>query len=301
MISAYHGAVFVSYDIANYDSIYRFRDYGAELTASYPFDLFNRVEWGIGLKNVSKESVYNNDEPGISRLLIIPQGRYVHDDVLYGYLSPIRGSRYYLGFKGVPKLSPEGIGFLTINGDYRTYLQISDYTSLAFRGALGASMGPNPQNFYLGGTEYWFNPWYSYNRMPFNTPEDFAFINSSIIMPMRGFGVGEANGNRYFLSNVEFRFPFIGWLFATPIPIAQAFMGAVFFDIGGAWSGDIQSFKSTSTDDYGKKIPKNLFMSTGVGIRTALLGLPVKLDIAWANLYHKWSEPRYLVSLGFDF
>ncbi|MFC2130378.1 peptidase MA family metallohydrolase [Bacteroidota bacterium] len=304
MIAASHQAAFIYYgynEETGEDSLYRFRNYGAELTASYPLDLFNRIEWGLSWKNVSKENVLKANEPSISRILFIPQGRYVHDDVLYSYFGPIRGSRYYMGFMGTPKLSNDGVGFLTVNGDFRNYFQISDMTSIAIRGAFGASMGPNPQNFYLGGTDYWINSWFSYDRMPFNEPEDFAFINSSIIMPLRGYGVGDISGNRYFLTNVEFRFPFIGWLFATPIPIAQAFMGAVFFDIGGAWSGDLTSFKSTTIDDKERKIPKNLLMSTGVGLRTYLLGIPLKIDIAWANLYHKWSEPKYLFSLGYDF
>jgi len=304
MIAASHQAAFIYYgynEETGEDSLYRFRNYGAELTASYPLDLFNRIEWGLSWKNVSKENVLKASEPSISRMLFIPQGRYVHDDVLYSYFGPIRGSRYYLGFMGTPKLSNDGVGFLTVNGDFRNYFQISDMTSIAIRGAFGASMGPNPQNFYLGGTDYWINSWFSYDRMPFNEPEDFAFINSSIIMPLRGYGVGNISGNRYFLTNVEFRFPFIGWFFAAPIPIAQAFMGAVFFDMGGAWSGDLASFKSITIDDKDRKIPKNLLMSAGVGLRTYLLGIPLKIDIAWANLYHKWTEPKYLFSLGYDF
>jgi Tol biopolymer transport system component len=303
MISGYHNVGYVSYgyDTLNNPLMYRFRDFGAELGASYPLDLFNRIEWGINIKSVSKENIYNHNEPSISRMLFIPQGRYVHDDVLYGMFSPIRGLRYYVGFMGTPKFSNSGIGFITFNSDVRGYIQISDYTSIAIRGAVGASMGPNPQNFYLGGTDYWINSWFSYDRMPFNEPEDFAFIRSSFIMPLRGYGVGVIKGSQYFLANVEFRFPFIGWLLATPIPIAQAFMGAVFFDIGGAWSGNLTSFKATAIDEEGDRVPNHLLMSTGVGIRTGLLGIPVKLDVAWANHYYKWSEPKWIFSLGYDF
>jgi Tol biopolymer transport system component len=302
MLSAYHGAVF-SY--GRYQdtlvSLYRLRDYGSELMASYPFDLFNRIEWGLSWKNVSKENVWDVKEPYYSRMLFIPQGRYVHDDVLYGYFAPLKGSRYYFGFMGTPKISSNGIGFITINGDYRQYIQISDMSSIVIRGAAGASMGPNPRTFYLGGTDYWINSWViNYNDI-FKNPEDYAFVGSSFIMPLRGFGVGAVSGQRYFLSNVEFRFPFIGWLFATPIPIAQAFMGAVFFDVGGAWSGDWNSFKATTKDYKGRTIPNDLLMSAGVGLRTYLLGIPLKIDVAWGNLNYMWSEPRWLFSLGYDF
>ncbi len=303
VVSAYHSAamIYYGYDTTGNQLLYRFRDYGLDLMASYPFDLFNRVEWGIKWKNLSKENVLNASEKSISRMLFVPNGRFVHDDVLYGIFAPIRGSRYFVGFMGTPKISNNGIGFLTINADYRHYFQISDYSSIAFRTTIGASMGPNPQNFYLGGTDYWINSRFSYDRMPFNEPEDFAFINSTIVMPLRGFGVGEINGNRYFLTNLEFRFPFIGWFLATPIPLAQSFFGAVFFDVGGAWSGDLTSFKSTQKDNNGNTIPKDLLMSSGIGIRTGMLGIPVKVDIAWAYGYSNWSKPQYLFSLGYDF
>ncbi len=303
LISAHHAAGFVYYgqSPSGEDSLYRFRDYGASIGASYPFDLFNRIEWGLSWKNLAKENVLQNDVPNITRTLFIPEGRYVHDDVLYGLFAPIRGTRYFVGFKGTPKLSSESVGFLSVTSDFRHYIQLGDYSSIAIRGAGGASMGPNPQNFYLGGTDYWINSWFSYDRMPFNNPEDFAFINSSIVMPLRGFGVGRLSGHRYFLTNIEFRFPFIGWFMATPIPLAQAFLGNVFLDVGGAWSGDWMSFKATKINADGKAAPNNLLMSTGVGLRTVLLGLPLKLDVAWAYLYHNWSKPRYLVSLGFDF
>ncbi len=303
MVAGYHSAGYVNYgyDTLGNNLLYRFRNFGVDLSASYPLDIFNRIEWGISFKNASKENIYNTSEPSISRFLFIPESRFVHDDVLYGIFSPILGQRYYIGFMGTPKFSENSIGFLSITADYRKYFQISDLTSFAIRSAVGMSFGPNPQNFYLGGTEYWINSFFAFDRIPLNTPEDFAFINSSFVMPLRGFAVGEISGNRYFLANFEFRFPFIGWLLATPIPIAQAFMAGVFFDVGGAWSGDWSSFKSTKIDYQGRTVPNNLLMSAGVGLRTGLLGIPVKMDIAWANYFYKWSEPKYLFSLGFDF
>ncbi len=301
--SGYHQAGLVYYGLTSDggDSLYRFRDFGVSVSASYPLDLFNRIEWGLNLKNVSKENVFNSSEKRVSRLLFVPEASYVHDDVLWGIFAPAKGSRYYFKFFGTPKLSESSVGFLSLLGDYRRYWQISDYTTLAVRGAFGASMGPNPQNFYLGGVQYWINSKFSSNAMPFNEPEDFAFINSSIVMPLRGFEVGKLRGNRYFLCNVEFRFPFIGWFFATPIPISQAFMGAVFADVGGAWSGNWLSFKATETDAEGNRRPRDLVSSAGVGVRTSLLGLPFKVDVAWANLIETWSKPQYIFSLGYDF
>jgi outer membrane protein assembly factor BamA len=288
----------------NQASLFRFRNYGASATAFYPFDLFNRIEWGLSWFNVLKENIYDVNYPTISRMLFVPEAAIVHDDVLNGYYSPITGSRYNFSFRGVPKLNKTGIGFFTVTGDYRQYIMINPYMNFALRGAAGISMGPNPQRFFMGGTENWFNPTYSGGAytMPFDQPEDFAFLQNQFLFPMRGFAISEGIGTQYFMSNTEFRFPLFRALLPGPIPIViQNIMGSIFLDIGGIWSGDLKSFKSTKTDLDGTKKPNNLFMSTGIGIRTNMLGLPLKIDIAWSNLYYKWSMPSYLFSLGYDF
>jgi hypothetical protein len=42
-------------------------------------------------------------------------------------------------------------------------------------------------------------------------------------------------------------------------------------------------------------------MSLGIGVRSFILGLPFKLDIAWRNEIGSWSKPYYMFSLGYDF
>jgi hypothetical protein len=44
-----------------------------------------------------------------------------------------------------------------------------------------------------------------------------------------------------------------------------------------------------------------MLMSSGLGIRAYLLGMPIKVDIAWRNEIERWSEPYYLFSIGLDF
>jgi outer membrane protein assembly factor BamA len=149
----------------------------------------------------------------------------------------------------------------------------------------------------LAEPKNWINREFVNNRIPFDDPEDFAFMEFK--MPMRGFAVSELTGSRYFLTNFEFRFPVMAAFFAGPIPLIQGMMGAVFYDMGGAWT---DSFTAINEDPAtGKKSPGNLLMSTGVGLRTSLFGLPFKFDVAWANEYSGWSKPQYLFSLGFDF
>jgi outer membrane protein assembly factor BamA len=279
------------------NDLYRFRNYGLGVTASYPFDLFNRLEWGINWLNVTKENMQNPSNNNLSRMLFVPQGRFVHDDVLWGYFAPHSGSRYYLGFKGTPKLGNENIGFINFDFDYRRYLPIGDYFSLALRGAAGASFGPDPQRYFVGGVDNWINRNFTNNRLPFDKPEDFAF--SQFVLPVRGWNLSQIYGNKYFVSNVEFRFPMFQALVAGPMPILlQGVMGSFFFDVGAAWDDNLVVSRLHRD---GKRYFENVIMSSGIGVRAYLLGLPVKMDVAWRNEYHSWSKPLYLFSLGFDF
>lgn len=305
-LSVFHSAGFVNrwYDGSISERpeliLYRFRNWGASLSASYPFDLFRRIEWGFSWLNVSRENIdVPNSSSNISRMLFVPEARYVHDDVLYGMFAPVAGKRFFLGMKGTPKLSEDGIGFMSFNGDFRFYFPLWDYLNFAVRGTAGASFGPNPQRFFLGGTENWINATFREggNVLPFDQPEDFAFME--FVMPLRGFTIDQAHGSKYFLTNFELRFPLFRALLAGPLPILfQSVMGAFFLDLGGAWNDD---FYGSVINNQGERVAKDLLMSAGIGVRTYVFGMPLKLDIAWRNQFNTWSMPEYLFSLGYDF
>ena len=279
--------------------IYRFRNWGLTGGASYPFDRYNRLDFQLSLMNTSMENIETDDSPyNISRTLIVPELQYVHDDVQYGYFyAPVSGSRYNLTARATPDIGGNGISFMTFKMDYRRYFRLNELMSFAIRGSAGKSFGSNPQTFYLGGTTNWINVRLKDGILPLDEPQDYAFME--FVMPMRGVMINEASGSQYFLTNTEFRFPLVmAWL---PGMIFQNFMGALFLDVGGAWEGDISNFKSTTVSDDDKTIPNDLLMSTGLGIRSFVLGLPLKLDISWQHLHWNWSKPYYMVSLGFDF
>ncbi len=311
--------------------ILRVRNYGASVAAFYPFDLFNRLEFNLNWWNLSRDNLTNAEDPSVTRMLFIPSARYVHDDVLYGFMAPIKGIRYFIGFTGTPKITASNIGFITLNGDFRYYLPISEYINFATRVSGGGSFGPDPRGFFLGGTENWINRQFKYDNLPFDKPEDFAFMNFE--MPLRGWRVNEIQGTRFFVTNLELRFPIlIGLLAGRSSGFIQGLMGSLFMDVGGAWDGAFKNFQSgavsaekndyssyikylynsnqqgISEEEYNTKVkpflktePKNLLMSTGIGLRGYLLGLPLKLDVSWSNMYYGWTPPWYLVSLGFDF
>jgi Tol biopolymer transport system component len=287
-----------AYFYRNDGDLYRFRNYGATALASYPFDLFTRLEWGIDFVGASMENLWEPAMPNVNRFLTVPQARFVFDNALGGWYAPDRGMRAYIEFLGSPKYNDNSVGFMTMKTDIRQYFRISDYISVALRGAMGASFGPNPQVFFLGGTENWINSSYKNRQLPFENPEDFIYL-SNFVMPLRGWDVAEMHGSKFFAANAELRFPLFTALVAGPVPILlQGIMGSIFADVGGAWD---DKFIISAVDDNGKRYPVNMLVSSGIGVRSYLLGMPVKLDIAWTNDYNKWSKPKYLVSLGFDF
>lgn len=290
----------------NNSQIFNFRNYGTSLLASYPFDLFTRVEWGIDLLAATMEHKAYINEPQLptkERYLMLPQGRFVFDNTLDGWYGPNRGMRSYIEFIGSPKFGNNTIGFMTVKTDIRQYFPISDYISIAMRGSAGASFGPNPQKFYMGGVEniiFMTRDNYKGREMPFENPEDYLFLQN-FVMPMRGWLIAELTGNKFFVANAELRFPLFTALVAGPVPILlQGVMGSLFADVGGAWNDKFVISEIDKLDkDHRKAV--NMISSTGIGVRSYLMGLPVKMDVAWRYEYWNWSKPQYLFSIGYDF
>lgn len=299
--SGYHTAAWVSQDFTPQDNLYnpqlyRYRDWGFGANGSYPFDLFNRFEFGVTYKNISRTNIQNPIEQGIERNLIVPQVKYVHDNTLGYMYAPTIGNRYYIHLFGTPKLGSSGTEFFTAKFDFRQYLPVTSWINFAFRLTGGASVGANPLKFRLGGTENWINRSFSSGFLPFYDPEDFAFMQFE--MPIRGPQINAISGSKFGVLNAEMRFPLFQALVAGPVPILiQGVMGSFFLDIGTAFDNELVL---SSKDINGTTQYKDLLMSSGIGIRSYLLGLPLKIDIAWQKTYSGWTQPKYLFSLGFD-
>ncbi|OGU56250.1 MAG: hypothetical protein A2X64_10090 [Ignavibacteria bacterium GWF2_33_9] len=294
-VSLYHNSV-LFYLTDGY--LYRFRDYGLQFAASLPFDLFTRLDFGLSWKNLTKEFTLSAQVPSEDRMLLIPSVQYVFDNTLGGWYGPSRGLRYNIGALASPKVFSTSASFYTFSTDIRFYQPIwENWLTFAIRGAAGASFGEKPQNYFLGGTENWFNYRYTDQYIPINDPIDFGFLEFK--MPIRGWAIGEKIGHKFFLINTELRFPLFTALLAGPVPILfQGIMGSVFFDMGGAFN---EKFIASYIDYFGNRHPQDMMMSTGIGMRTYLLGLPFKVDVAWRNEYSNWSKPQWMFSLGYDF
>jgi Tol biopolymer transport system component len=299
-IGGFHSARFVY--IYGPDSnvyLYRFRTYGAGISASDPFSRYDRMEFGFNWYNISKENLEDASEPIQARTVLLPSISYVHDTSLWGLINPVNGSRYRFNLFGTPKLGADGLSFVNLTWDYRTYLRLGRYYSLAFRLSGGGSFGANPQKFIVGGVDNWINRSFEGGYVPLQNAEDYMFLQ--VGTPLRGYNYNALIGSRYGLFNFEFRYPLLALLQAGPLPIGlQSLGGVMFFDAGSAWTRE-KDFVGLTRNADGKLVTQDLLMGMGTGARIYFLGFLVKFDVAWAWYWSGFSEPKYYFSLGTDF
>ena len=298
-IEAFHTARFVFLYSGLGDELYRFRNYGAVLSMSYPLNRFYRLDMGLSWLNVTKENLDNSDVPSEKASFLVPAVSFVHDNVLWGPTAPVDGTRYRFDVFGNPGLSNRKLSFYSFTGDYRTYFLFWKDYSFAFRLAGGASGGNNPQRFFIGGTENWINRSFATTDIPISSVSDFAFLTAAL--PLRGYDYAEEIGTKYGLMNMELRFPLIRYLVTGALPLLFSnILGVVFFDAGSAWNNTKQ-LQFFTRNDKGSVVSKDLLMGTGVGARMFFLYFLLKFDVAWAYNVDHFTKPKFYLSLGADF
>jgi len=285
-----------------------------QLDLSYPFSKYTRAELIIGGYGIDRaewlpdQNGYYNYYKTARRRIVLPELGYVHDTVVWGSTGPVNGTRYRLSTAYSPNLQGDRTNrevwsseFYTAKGDIRQYFRMGRDYSWASRMAAGISGGPEPQRFFMGGVSNWINRRFENNEIPTEEINDFYF--SSFVTPFRGGDYFEkrGTGNRYFLTNQEFRFPLIRYLqMGWPLPITLGDVrGALFTDIGAAWFND--SFRITSVDDDGTRRLHDLQAAYGFGWRSNLGFLLLRWDVAWSTDGVDTSKPRYYFSLGAEY
>ncbi len=298
-IEGFHTARFVYLYRGLITNLFRFRNYGAVASLSYPLNKFYRVEGGLSWLNVSQENLDNPGEPMQKANYIVPALSFIHDNSLWGYVSPIDGTRYRFDVYGSPGLINKKLSFYSVLGDYRTYLRFWDDYSFAIRLSGGYSGGTNPQRFFIGGIENWINRNFATSNVPINSASDFAFLTAAL--PLRGFDYAEQIGTKYGLLNLELHFPLIKYLVPGPLPILFSnIQGVAFLDAGSAWN-DTKKLKLFGRDATNAIVTDNLLMGTGVGARIFFLYFLVRFDVAWAYNVDSFAKPKFYISLGADF
>lgn len=299
-IDAFHSSRFVGlHDGDGKYILARFRQYGLQGHSSSPFDRFSRLDLGLNFVRVSREPLEGNTIQEQSKTMLVPSVSYIFDNTRDWAFNPASGSRYNATVMASPAFGPKGVGFYSFLIDARHYIAISKYGdySLGGRIAAGASFGPNPQKFFVGGVENWLNFDIRNNQLPIENAEDFTYVTPGY--PLRGYRYSEQVGTKYLLGNLEFRFPLFRALVTGPVPLFfQYVSGVLFLDMGSAWT---DSFHPFHNDPIHGALTDDLLIGSGIGARAYVFGFPVRMDIAWNYNLDAWSEPVYYFSLGYDF
>ena len=77
-----------------------------------------------------------------------------------------------------------------------------------------------------------------------------------------------------------------------------ALLSEAFVDAGTAWDNKVYLLQRNQSGGW---TTKDLLMSTGIGLRTYLFGIYLKMDVAWTTTIDSWAHPQYIFSLGEDF
>jgi WD40 repeat protein len=222
----------------------------------YPLSFQNRAEIGLGyLYRRFNAQVFITNPDGsitpelkpISDNFPLLTGALITDTTRSADYGAVSGHRGRLDVYYAPDLKESGAVFESAGIDYRQYIPVTQRSNLALRGFAGANNGNQPSPLYLGGLD-----------------------------TIRAVNYRDLAGDRGFFANAEYRFPLLD-LLATPIFAFQGIRGVVFFDVGGAWYNDFQSF-----DFYDSKTKrlKDAIADYGWGLTVSFTGVDLNWDFA---------------------
>ncbi|MDH4223563.1 MAG: DPP IV N-terminal domain-containing protein [candidate division Zixibacteria bacterium] len=288
------------YYIDSIDRLFSDRMYGATGLLSLPFSKFSRVELNLTHLSIDRK-YYDPNYQGIfedrSVKVLMSNFAWVRDNVIWGITGPVNGRRSIINFEWSPDISKRSISFTSLWLDYRKYVHFGrNRFGFAFRITSGRSDGENPRQFFLGGMSNWIGP-------KLYTENVYGVDNlyfSGIITPLRGYEYYELVGTRYFLTNFEFRYPFIEYLSMGFPPIRLRYItGTIFMDMGSAWT-ETKKFKGGTSKD-GTRL-KDIKAGFGFGARINLGIFVLRYDAGWKTDFANVSaKPEHYFSLGAEF
>jgi WD40 repeat protein len=265
------------------DRLFSERNYGTLVALSFPLDTFRRIDIDFTSMRTDRE-IYAEGYDYVSTELpvvqtdtedlFIPRLAYVKDNTIWGATGPVGGTRYMLSVeKSIVDVLHSDLSFTTGVLDFRKYFRFSRGTQLGVRLFGATSQGSHPRVFYIGG--------------PYT---------------LRGYRDFEFEGNNVALANLELRYPFIDRLIMRgPIPMSLGgIRGVMFFDIGGAWNGDLDDLQVAHMVEGHEEL-KDLSAGYGFGIRMWLAYFLIRLDFAWATQFNGTTGNRTHFSLGGNF
>ena len=273
----------------------RSRQTGLLADASYPLDIFRRIELSYTYVDEQRELVFPITETRESFATHLFRAAYVHDSVNYGLLGPTTGRGYFISLGRTVPLASGDRSFSHIEADYRQYKRLGRWSVFGLRVMGIGSLGRDGLQYNLGGPS-WFLPFFS----GFN-------LNTG---PLRGYNYSALTGSRVVLMNSEVRVPFIrnitfGWPATFAIPAVD---GSFFFDLGTAWNkGDKLEIwplytPSRETEPIPEPIGERRLRATfGFGTLVYFI-LPMNFEFArQTDLQGEYSDWQFHFSFGKSF
>jgi Tol biopolymer transport system component len=289
------------YYIDNLDRLFSDRVYGALAYLSLPFSKFTRAE--LDLTHISVDRKYYDLNPSTgtyddrSVKVLLASLSWINDTVIWGHTGPVNGSRSLLSYEYAPYVTPRSITYGAAVMDYRKYFHFKKRYDFVFRLTGGFSHGEDKKIFYLGGQSNWIGP--SLGSENIYGINDLYFGN--LVTPLRGYKYFDISGTKFFLTNIELRYPFVEhFIMKFPLPLTLHYInGALFYDMGAAWDEN-KKFKG-GTSVGGTRL-KDIKAGFGFGARVNLGFFVLRYDVAWATDFDWVSpKPRHYVSLGAEF
>lgn len=323
-----------------FGELLRFRTFGGSVDFQYPFNRYQRVDYGISAIGIARDfsTVQGFGGRNVSNdnsWFLYPQVTFTGDYTVPGFITPRSGNRYSVRLSASPPIGGDTPQFATLLADYRQYIDIGMGYSLAFRGAGAVSYGRDSQTFFMGGMLGWINQRWSDAEIPFERLADTFFTLPAT--PLRGHEFNTTFGDKFTLVNAEFRFPLFAAILPGPIPILPLYnlTGVAFVDAGAAWGFRNEFRLQGAQEPYFEKSPGlefkvgtkevvnidqtgqitdqetgiqrvivdgDILIGAGFGLRTILLGLPFRYDVGWPVGRNGFQgKPIHYFSIGIDF
>jgi len=257
-------------------------------------------------------------ESGIDRKYVGLNSELVYDNSIINGMNLIEGTRAKISFTHFEGFDDKDLSFSNIKVDIRHYQKIHREIVLASRLFYGSFFGRNPKQYLLGGMDNWVlneentegtdNP---LNTQSESNNDNLLFIDYAT--NLRGFDYATLFGRNTIVFNTELRIPVIRYLSSGPISsnFFRNLQFTSFFDIGSAWTGKspFNEDNTISTEEIRggnfliniKNFQNPWLYSYGVGMRSMVLGYYLKLDLAYPVEDFETGDPRFLLTLGYDF
>ncbi|HAY71664.1 MAG TPA: hypothetical protein DCX89_07210, partial [Saprospirales bacterium] len=293
--------------------------------ARYPFDIYRSIH-ASGMLRQDEIIVKSADFESLN-IMSIPAQRlilelaYVFDNTSLKGINLWSGMRYkfFAAFSNrfevhveKPAVFRFSTGRMLMAGfDFRYYMELGKYSTLAFRGVGQTSTGSEKNIYFLGGVE---NSFFEKNSDAYPVPADEAFAFMTQVGNMRGFDRNARNGSSFLLLNVEYRMPV--WRVFAENHLRHSFFRDMqftcFLDLGTAWYGLTPFSPANSANSLIYEVPPTILFrikqyndpligALGLGFRTKILGYFMKLDYAWGIENLKFRTPKLHFSIGQDF